>query len=376
MSSPSTSDHTRVRDINLLAVLDVLRADGPSTRAGIARSTGLSSPTISEVVGDLVSAGVVRLGGQGPATGGRRGGLVELIPASYVVAALDLSARRPLLGRVDLCGELIESSIVEVPRRALKSPKTLVRWLGELDTDQRLLGIGIAVPGVTDPVAGRIEWSPRYGWRDVDLRAMLLAAGAATTVLVENDLNLAAVGEHAASGDGARNIAMLGLRGGLGAGVIVGGTLYHGSHNAAGEVGYLATTARPVGSSREFGPLEKAVFDELRRAGLADETAPNLLDEAALQRPLAPKSAAVVEDLVFHAALALATVLDPETIVLGQELTALVPHLPGSLQDRLGALLPHTPSIVASRLGELASLRGAGIATLSELAPSFRRLLS
>jgi hypothetical protein len=69
-------------------------------------------------------------------------------------------------------------------------------------------------------------------------------------------------------------------------------------------------------------------------------------------------------------------VLDPETIVLGQELTALVPHLPGSLQDRLGALLPHTPSIVASRLGELASLRGAGIATLSELAPSFRRLLS
>jgi hypothetical protein len=376
MNSPSTSDPTRARDINLLAVLDVLRAEGSSTRAGIARSTGLSAPTISEVVSDLVSAGVVRLAGQGPATGGRRGGLVELIPASYVVAALDLSARRPLLAQVDLCGQLVESSIVRVPKRALTTPAALVRWLGELDTDGRVLGIGVAVPGVTDPAAGRIEWSPRYGWRDVDLRDLLVAAGTTGTVLVENDLNLAAVGEHAASGDGSQNMAMLGLRGGLGAGLIVGGHLYHGSHHAAGEVGYLATSARPVGSSREFGPLEKAVFDELRRAGLADEGALHLVDQEALPTPLPTRSADVLEDLIFSAALSLATVLDPEHIVLGQELTALVPHLPGALQDRLDPLLPHTPSIVASQLGELASLRGAGIATLRELTPSFRRLLS
>jgi predicted NBD/HSP70 family sugar kinase len=376
MSNPSTSDPTRARDINLLAVLDVLRAEGSTTRAGIARSTGLSAPTISEVVSDLVAAGVVRQAGQGPATGGRRGGLVELIPASYVVAALDLSARHPLLAQVDLCGQLVESSIVRVPRRALKTPAALVRWLGELDTDGRVLGIGVAVPGVTDPAAGRIEWSPRYGWRDVDLRDLLVAAGTTGTVLVENDLNLAAVGEHAASGDDSLNMAMLGLRGGLGAGLIVGGKLYHGSHHAAGEVGYLATSARPVGSSREFGPLEKAVFDELRRAGLADEGTLQLLDQEALPTPLPSRSADVLEDLIFSAALALATVLDPEHIVLGQELTALVPHLPGGLQARLDSLLPHTPSVVASQLGELASLRGAGIATLRELTPSFRRLLS
>jgi predicted NBD/HSP70 family sugar kinase len=376
MSNPSTSDPTRARDINVLAVLDVLRGEGSSTRAGIARSTGLSAPTISEVVSDLVAAGVVRQAGQGPATGGRRGGLVELIPASYVVAALDLSARRPLLAHVDLCGELVESSIVRVPRRALTTPAALVRWLGELDTDGRVLGIGVAVPGVTDPAAGRIEWSPRYGWRDVALRDLLVAAGAIGTVLVENDLNLAAVGEHAASGDGSQNMAMLGLRGGLGAGLIVHGQLYHGSHHAAGEVGYLATSARPVGSSREFGPLEQAVFDELRRAGLADEGALQLVDQETLPAPLPAGSAGVLEDLIFSAVLALATVLDPEHIVLGQELTALVPHLPGALQGRLDPLLPHTPSIVASQLGELASLRGAGIATLRELAPSFRRLLS
>jgi predicted NBD/HSP70 family sugar kinase len=376
MSSPSTSDPTRARDINLLAVLDVLRAEGSSTRADIVRRTGLSAPTISEVVSDLVSAGVVRLAGQGPATGGRRGGLVELIPTSYVVATLDLSARRPLVGQVDLCGQLVDSSIRKVPQHALTTPDALVRWLSELDTDGHVLGIGVAVPGVTDPAAGRIEWSPRYGWRDVDLRDLLTAAGITGTVLVENDLNLAAVGEHAASGDGGQNMAMLGLRGGLGAGLIVGGSLYHGSHHAAGEVGYLATSARPVGSSREFGPLEKAVFDELRRAGLADEGALALVDRPAPQTALPARSAEVLEDLLFHAVLALATVLDPEQIVLGQELTTLVPHLPSALQGRLDPLLPHTPSIVASRLGEMASLRGAGIATLSELAPSFRRLLS
>jgi predicted NBD/HSP70 family sugar kinase len=376
MSNPSTSDPTRVRDVNLLAVLDVLRAEGSCTRAFIARATGLSAPTVSEVVSDLVSAGVVRLGGQGPATGGRRGDLAELIPASYVVAALDLSARRPLLGLIDLCGELVDGSIVEVPRKAIDSPDALVEWLAGHGPSERVLGVGIAVPGVTDPAAGRIEWSPRYGWRDVALRDLLLAGGIADTVLVENDLNLAAVGEHAASGDGSRNIAMLGLRGGLGAGLILNGTLYRGSHNSAGEVGYLTTDARPVTGSLEFGPLERAVFDQLRRAGVADEFGPHLLDPRALESPLAEEWAAALEDLVFHAALALTTVLDPESIVLGTELTSLVPRLPAAMADRMALLLPHPPSVVASRLGELASLRGAGIATLSHLAPSFRRLLS
>ena len=68
MTSSSTSDPTKVRDINLLAVVDVLRVEGASTRAGIARRTGLSAPTVGEVVSDLVAAEVVRIGGQGPAT--------------------------------------------------------------------------------------------------------------------------------------------------------------------------------------------------------------------------------------------------------------------------------------------------------------------
>lgn len=376
MTNPPTSDPGRVRDTNLLAVLDILRLTVPSTRADIARATGLSAPTVSEVVGDLVSAGVVRTGGRGPVTGGRRGGLVELIASSYVVAALDLSARRPVLGRVDLRGELVESSIAEVPESALESPDALVKWLGKLKRDRRVLGIGVAVPGISDPVEGKIEWSPRYGWRDVELRALIMKRWATGAVLVENDLNLAALGEHAASSETPRNMVMLGLRGGLGAGVIIDGALYHGSHNAAGEVGYLATDIHSTGSSRDFGPLEGAVFEQLRRAGVVAPGAPRLLQHAALQQPLPDASAAVVEDLLFHAALALATVLDPEAIVLGEELTALAPTLVPSLSHRLSEILPHPPSVVASQLGEMASLRGAGIATLRELAPSLRRLLS
>lgn len=376
MTSSSTSDPTKVRDINLLAVVDVLRVEGASTRAGIARRTGLSAPTVGEVVSDLVAAEVVRIGGQGPATGGRRGGLVELIPDSYVVAALDLSARQPMIGRVDLCGDLIDGSTSHVPEQALQTPAALVEWLTHVVSEDRVLGLGISVPGVTDPVAGRAEWVPRLGWRDVELRTMLHEAGVNGTVLVDNDLNLAAVGEHASFDKAISSMAMIGLRGGIGAGLIVGNVLLRGSHNAAGEVGYLAARAHPVDGSPEFGSLERAVFEELRMAGVADPHLPHLVDLAGAHAGLSDQAVGRLEDLVLQVVLAVATVLDPESIVLGQELTALLPDLPVTLHDRLVELLPHAPAILPSRLGELASLRGAGIATLSEVAPSLRRLLS
>jgi predicted NBD/HSP70 family sugar kinase len=376
MANSSTAEPRNARDVNLVAVLDVLRTHGASTRAFIARATQLSSPTTSDVVADLVAAGVARIGSAGPATGGRRGGLVELIPDSYVVAAIDLSARRPFMGEVDLCGEVVDSSVVEIPGSALASPYALVDWVSGRPRDGRVVGMGVSVPGVTDPDAGRLEWSPRYEWRDVDLRDLVREAWPLDAVLIENDLNLAAVGEHAASATNGDNMVMLGLRGGLGAGVITGGKLYHGSHNSAGEVGYLALDRRTVASTREFGPLEGALFEQLRRAGLVDGQAPNLIDPSTLTKPLSPSLTQSVEDLLFQAALALSTALDPASIVLGEELVALVPNLPTSLRERLSSFLPHPPSVVPSRLGERASLRGAGIATLSELTPSLRRLLS
>jgi hypothetical protein len=107
-----------------------------------------------------------------------------------------------------------------------------------------------------------------------------------------------------------------------------------------------------------------------------DGQAPNLIDPSTLTKPLSPSLTQSVQDLLFQAALALSTALDPASIVLGEELVALVPNLPTSLRERLSSFLPHPPSVVPSRLGERASLRGAGIATLSELTPSLRRLLS
>ncbi|MCW2839185.1 MAG: xylR [Aeromicrobium sp.] len=376
MSNPSTSGPTHVRDINLLAVLEVLRADGSSTRAEISRRTGLSSPTISDVVADLVSAGVVEIAKPGPATGGRRGGLVELVSDAYVVAVIDLSARRPLVGRVDLLGRLVESSVSEIPREALRSPLDLATWFGETYRDDHVIGLGISVPGVTDPANGRIEWAPRFGWRDVEMRDLFRLHGGIDGAVVENDLNLAAVGEHAASGGRDSNMVMLGLRGGLGAGVIVGGSLYRGTHNSSGEVGYLATGRQPLGSSQEFGALEGEVFEELRQAGLIKASDAYQLDD---QEPRARPSEAArnaLDDLIFQAVVAIATVLDPETIVIGAELTELLPDLSSSVQPRLAKILPHAPWIVDSQLGGLASLRGAGTVTLDALGPSFRRLLS
>jgi DNA-binding transcriptional ArsR family regulator len=347
-----TADRGDIRDVNLAAVIDVLRRHESVTRAHIARETGLSSPTVSAVVTTLLKAGLVTTVGSGPATGGRRGDLYELRADSRVVLAFDLSSAPPRRALVDLRGDIVGGSTADLPKSALRSPQAFVRWVtrhaASLDG---LVGIGVAVPGVTDPTTGTIEWAPSLGWRDVKLRDDLQAAGAAA-VVVDNDLNLASLGEHAFADERVSDLVMLGLRGGLGAGVILGGALHRGVHFAAGEIGYLPVMPGLRGS-RDFGALEATLFDSL-----GHEDGPDIVE------------------LLSFACVAVAAVLDVALIVLGEEILQYGAQLPRELRERLADVLPHPPAVVFSKLGADGTLRGAAVAVQQEVTKDIRRLLA
>jgi predicted NBD/HSP70 family sugar kinase len=358
MSEIHTADRATIRNVNLRAVIEALRRLGATTRASIARETGLSGPTVSAVITTLARAGLVAAAGEGPATGGRRGDLVELRADARTVLAVDLSCEPARRALVDLNGGIVAGSGRPVPASALRTPKAFVRWVTrQMGGLSGVVGIGIAVPGVTDAVTGTLEWAPRLGWRDVRLLDDLRAAVPAAVVVVENDLNVAALGEHAFGQHNSSDLVMFGVRGGLGAGIILGGALHRGVHFAAGEIGYLPARSG-VRGSRDFGALETTLLDHVR--GLDNDGAGSLTE---------------IAELLSSACLAVAAILDVGVIVLGEEILQYGEALPKELAGRLGEVLPHPPEVIPTGLGANGTLRGAGAAVYQQLEVDIRRLL-
>jgi predicted NBD/HSP70 family sugar kinase len=347
-----TADRRLIRDTNVLAIFNTLRRDGPTTRAALARKAGLSGPTVSTVIQALEAGGIVASVGAGPETGGRRGYMIDLVPSARMLGGVDLNASNPLFALLDLGGQIAPGSLREVPSAALASPQQLVSWLESVIGQAPLLGMGIAVPGVTDSERGIVDWAPSLDWRNVELGGAISSRLPMHLVVIDNDLNLSALGEFARAPDELGDMAMVGLRGGLGAGIVLGGHVYRGTHFAAGEIGYVVPGLRELQHEDvQFGSLETAIVTH--RSGRRRVT-----------------------ELLALACIALSAVLDIGTIVLSEEIVNLGHDVQLQIVEYLERHVPHPPRVVSSQLGGHAALHGAAHAVLNRLGVRLSRLLT
>lgn len=234
-----------VRRHNRTLVLQTLLDAGPRSRADLARETGITRVTMSDLVGDLLGEGLLReLGlrtGPGP---GKPSMQVDIDRRSSLIVGIDVSDHVVFRGALlSLDGEILVRATrsaegangVEALRRVVELAADLV------DSSPRpVLGIGVATPGIVDD-RGLVLSAPNLGWTGVDLSSSVRAA-TGVPCHVANDADLAALAERSI-GESAADIVLVRIGRGVGAGILLDGRIRHGSASSAGEIGHVIAGA-------------------------------------------------------------------------------------------------------------------------------------
>jgi predicted NBD/HSP70 family sugar kinase len=241
MAFPSKATHQQTRAYNAALVLRALYDFGPISRADVARLSGLTRTTVGEVVNELLTDGLAREVGRGPSTGGKAPILLELVDDARHVIGLDLGEFRFRAAVVDLRGRIEAVSEREVSgldgQQALAVVHELIDELAA-GRSSKLLGIGVGTPGIVDATTGTIRWAVNLDWQDLPL-GELLRDRYGVPVEVANDSRAAALAIQLFSDRRSTNLVAIKVGRGIGAGVVLGGELFHGDGFGAGEIGHI-----------------------------------------------------------------------------------------------------------------------------------------
>ena len=331
--------------LNRLLVRETIRRHGPIARYEVAKLTGLTPPTVTVIVNELLREGVVKEIGFGESTGGRRPVMLTLNPRAGYVLAIRLQRGQAMTALLDLGAGILASQILRLDSHLPgEVVETVGGSCGQLleATGIRIEDVfwcGIASPGLIDPSHGVVARSSNLGWENVPLGKMVSNKLRGIPVHVENISNAAAVGERLfGSGRGCPNLIYLNLSVGIGAGIIINGEIFGGARGYAGEVGHMVLVPEggprcscgregcfeAICSTRTVLEKAKGILEEmtLKPYGLKKEnltitevvTRP-LLELPAIQRILAETGA-----MIGIAIANLVSLFNPEMVILGGEL--------------------------------------------------------
>jgi predicted NBD/HSP70 family sugar kinase len=224
-----------------------MRDGQPRTRAELIQLTGLARSTVGARVDALLAAGLLTPSGEAASTGGRPPARFAFNPDARVVIGADLGATHALVALTDLSGRVIAEKaqpldIALGPKRVLdwlvRTGRSLMRSAGR--GPEELAGVGIGLPGPVEHSTGKPAAPPIMpGWDGYDVPAHV-SAGLGGPVLVDNDVNIMALGEHATIYPDVEHLVFVKVATGIGAGIISGGRLHRGAQGAAGDLGHVA----------------------------------------------------------------------------------------------------------------------------------------
>jgi glucokinase len=383
---PHIINASQMRRVNRAAILELIRQAGPIARSEIARKLGLSQPTVMRIVDELLEKEMVRYNGETEASRGRRRDLLEYFNDGHAVIGIDLGGTKMFGALANIGGEIQAELTVDGHGTQEEASFELLADMIErllrfpLKDGQKYSGIAVGAPGVTNPVSGVIKWAPSLKWRDYPLKEKL-EYRFDLPCFVDNDVNLAALGEYwFGAGRGCRNMVLMAIGTGLGAGLILDGALYRGNTESAGEVGYLVSSPKDLDQVYdEFGAMELHVSGtgvanrareylqgKVSEIELAEISSQHVFTAARQQEEWALEILSDVVDDLSIAIVNISTILDPEVVILGGGVAREADLLISAVQKRLKGVIPNVPKIVPSPLGRKAAVMGAIVLVLQE----------
>jgi predicted NBD/HSP70 family sugar kinase len=369
-----------LRELNDRAALDLLLRGGMLTRSQISEYTGVSKVTVSQMLARLEERGLVTVVGEQAGNRGPNAALYSVVPSSAYVAGLYMDLDLVSAAVADVTGRRVAD--VSVDPNGADDPVELVRGVIERACASagidlaRLSALVIGSPGVVDPQTGDPQLAVNLpAWHEGALDALRDVLH--QPVVIENDVNLAAMAERAAgAAAGTDDFVLVWLGVGLGLATMLGGRLHRGTAGAAGEIGYLPVHGAPLHTdirhpaSGGFQWLAggTAVRELAARYGFPAST-PAEAVQAAVSSPSA-ESAAFLDDLAQRVAVGVASVcvvLDPGLVVLGGEVgRAGGIALASRVAAAVAAIWPSHPRVVPTGVPGEPVLRGAMLAAVDQ----------
>ncbi|GAB3232301.1 ROK family protein [Glycomyces halotolerans] len=360
-------------------LLRFLRDGVPRTRSELSALTGLARSTVTGRIDALLSAGFIAPSGETASTGGRPPATFAFNPHARIALGADLGATHARLAITDLAGTVLAQ--VNADLDIALGPEAVLDWVVDhghklLDEVARpasdLLGVGIGLPGPVEHSTGRAVNPPIMpGWDGFDVPEYV-GRRLPVPVLVDNDVNIMALGEHFSAWSDSEHMLFIKAATGIGCGIIAGGRVYRGAQGAAGDMGHIKVSGADEALCRcgNTGCLEAVASGAAIASGLTAQgiEARGSLDVVELARSGSVPALQLIRQAGRDIGEVLAGAVNffnPSIIVIGGSLALAGDHLLAGVREviyqRSLPLATRHLRIAAARTGESSGAIGAGV---------------
>jgi N-acetylglucosamine repressor len=395
MTKSNTGNSKFLKAYNEAGILDLIRINKALSRFDLSKLTGLSPTAAGTIVSSLIERGYIYETGTGKSKGGRRPVLLELRPDSYYSIGIDVEVDNILFALTDITGRVVHEGsapmTVNTPEAAVSAIAAIVSGIVETYAigAEKLLGIGLSVPGLVDVSSRIIILAPNLGWEEADVRGML-ENRLNYPVYIENEAMASAICEDwIGKCRDVSDFVCVNIKSGIGAGIFTDGSLYRGTSGSAGEVGHIvvdangpkcgcgnygcletfASTGRIVEKARKL--LRQGVISSLNEIAGAEVTFDHIVNAA---RNGDRASKGMLDEAAMYIGIALSGIvntLNPSRIVLGKDFVKYGDMVMDIIRREINKRALKKPAssveIIMSGIGERSSTLGAAIIPLKIL---------
>jgi len=387
---PSLYNSRHIRQFNCAKVFRVVQSSGAISRADLARMTRLSPATVTETVKVLLKAGYLTEAELGETSGGRPPIMIRINRERNYIVGIDLDVSKMTILLCNLGLETIaskSSALDTIDYRAVlaKIVPEVQALIDERDLEkEKILGVGLGVPGHVNFARGLVRFAPNLRWQDVPL-AEDLESKLQMDVFVENDAKLSALGEKwFGAGQEANEMVYVSVKAGIGCGLIIDGEIYRGIDGSAGELGHM--TIDPAGpectcgnygcwetfadnsailsrAMRAIAAAPDSVLRKISEKQLRQITMDDLIEAFSQNDPVAVK---VVRESAWYLGIGIVNILNsfnPELVIIGGDIIRAGDSFFDGIRSVVNKRALKVPrqraNIVPSELGDKACAIGA-----------------